>query len=147
MEDPDLPMNEAGHRFIDGNDDDHPMCTAERFEDLLAADIADGARLTAMKQRERGPGAEALGGISIVQGAPGHPALSIRRQCSLLGLARAGVYRPARIANDDELALMRRLDELFLSWPFFGSRRMTAMLRAEGWVINRKRGSSSPTGR
>ena len=27
---------------------------------------------------------------------------------------------------------MRRLDELFLAWPFFGSRRMTAMLRARG---------------
>ena len=83
--------------------------------------------------------------------ARGHPTLSIRRQCGLLGLARSGVYRPGRIANDDELAIMRRLDELFLAQsslgPFFGSRRMTAMLRAEGWVINRKRGSSSPTGR
>ncbi|MBU2655118.1 transposase, partial [Acidomonas methanolica] len=28
-------------------------------------------------------------------------------------------------------ALMRRIDELFLTWPFLGSRRMTAMLRAE----------------
>ena len=35
--------------------------------------------------------------------------------------------------------IMRRLDELFLAWPFFGSRRMTAMLRAEGQRINRKR--------
>ena len=43
----------------------------------------------------------------------GHAILSIRRQCSLLGLARSGVYRPSRIANDDELAIMRRLDELF----------------------------------
>ncbi len=68
-----------------------------------------------------------------------HPILSIRRQCGLLGLARSGVYRPSRIANDDELAIMRRLDELFLAWPFFGSRRMTAMLRADGWIINRKR--------
>jgi hypothetical protein len=36
---------------------------------------------------------------------PGHPILSIRRQCGLLGLARSSVYRPARIANDDELAI------------------------------------------
>ncbi len=70
---------------------------------------------------------------------PAHPILSIRRQCGLLGLARSGVYRPARIANDDELAIRRRLDELFLLWPFFGSRWMTARLRAEGWRINRKR--------
>jgi putative transposase len=34
---------------------------------------------------------------------------------------------------------MRRLDELFLAWPFFGARRMTATLRAEGQRINRKR--------
>jgi putative transposase len=67
-----------------------------------------------------------------------HPALSLRRQCTLLGLARSGVYRP-RPADDDDLELMRRIDELFTRWPFLGSRRMTAMLRAEGQTINRKR--------
>ena len=68
-----------------------------------------------------------------------HPHLSIRRQCAMLGIARSGVYRPARAANDNELALLRRIDELFTRWPFLGSRRMTAMLRAEGQAINRKR--------
>ena len=69
-----------------------------------------------------------------------HPVLSVRRQCVLLCLARSGVYRPKQPANDDaDLALMRRLDELFTAWPFLGSRRMTAMLRAEGHAINRKR--------
>jgi putative transposase len=65
--------------------------------------------------------------------------LSIRRQCTLLGLARSGVYRPKAPANDNDLALMRRLDELFTAWPFLGSRRMTAMLTAEGKAVNRKR--------
>jgi putative transposase len=64
--------------------------------------------------------------------------LSIRRQCALIGVARSGVYRPKKPANDNDLALMRRIDELFTSWPFLGSRRMTAMLRAEGLRINRK---------
>ena len=68
-----------------------------------------------------------------------HPHLSIRRQCAMLGIARSGVYRPARAANDNELALQRRIDELFTRWPFLGSRRMTAMLQAEGQAINRKR--------
>jgi putative transposase len=68
-----------------------------------------------------------------------HPQLSIRRQCAMLGLARSGVYRLPRPANDDDLRLMRRIDELFTRWPFLGSRRMTAMLRAEGIPINRKR--------
>jgi len=67
-----------------------------------------------------------------------HGALSIRRQCHLLGLARSGVYRPLRAANDNELGLMRRIDELFTTWPFLGSRRMAALLRAEGHGINRK---------
>jgi putative transposase len=69
-----------------------------------------------------------------------HPVLSIRRQCALLALARSGVYRRQRPSHDGGApALMRRIDELFMAWPFLGSRRMTAMLRAEGHRINRKR--------
>ena len=68
-----------------------------------------------------------------------HAELSIRRQCKLLGLARSGLYRPLAPANDNDLAPMQRIDELFTAWPFLGSRRMTAMLRAEGHAINRKR--------
>lgn len=66
-------------------------------------------------------------------------ALSLRRQCALLGVARSGVYRPVKPANDNDVALMRRIDQLFTAWPFLGSRRMTAMLRAEGVSVNRKR--------
>src|SRR5260370_23926452 len=49
--------------------------------------------------------------------------LSVRRQCVLLNLARSGVYRPVPVIGADDLALMRRLDELHLKWPFYGSRR------------------------
>jgi putative transposase len=69
----------------------------------------------------------------------GHPGLSIRRQCVLLSLSRSGVYRPPRPANDADLALARRIDALFMAWPFLGSRRITAMLRTEGITVNRKR--------
>jgi putative transposase len=68
-----------------------------------------------------------------------HPHLSVRQQCAMLGIARSGVYRSACAANDNDLALLRRIDELFTRWPFLGSRRMMAMLRAEGQTINRKR--------
>jgi putative transposase len=68
-----------------------------------------------------------------------HASLSIRRQCSLLVVARSSVYRPRRPANDNDAALMRRLDELFTAWPFLGSRRMATMLRAAGHAVNRKR--------
>lgn len=47
--------------------------------------------------------------------------------------------RSGQPANDNELVLMRPLDELFTCWPFLGSRRMTAMLRAEGHAVGRKR--------
>ena len=69
----------------------------------------------------------------------GHEELSVRRQCALLGLARSGVYRPPAPANDDDLALMRRIDELFTAWPFLGSRRLARMLSSAGRPINRKR--------
>jgi hypothetical protein len=49
---------------------------------------------------------------------PGHGLLSIRRQCELLGIARSGIYWPPAPANDNDLALMRRIDELFTAWPF-----------------------------
>src|SRR4030088_251651 len=45
---------------------------------------------------------------------------------------------PAPVSADD-LAVMRRMDELHLAWPFYGSRRMAAVLRRGGWAVNRKR--------
>ncbi len=65
--------------------------------------------------------------------------LSVRRQCALLSVARSGVYRPQRPASDDDVSLMRRIDEVFTAHPFYGSRRMTLQLRSEGHEINRKR--------
>jgi putative transposase len=60
-------------------------------------------------------------------------------QCRLLRVARSSLYyRPAPVSADD-LAVMRRMDELHLAWPFYGSRRMAAVLRREGWPVNRKR--------
>jgi putative transposase len=44
--------------------------------------------------------------------------VSIRRQCELLGIARSGLYRRLAAANDNDAALMRRIDELFTTWPF-----------------------------
>ena len=69
----------------------------------------------------------------------GHGTLSIRRQCELLGVARSGVFRPPRPANENDLALMRRIDALFTAWPFLGSRRMAEMLGRDEPPINRKR--------
>jgi putative transposase len=84
---------------------------------------------------------------AALRAGPDHGGLSIRRQCRLLGLARSGVYRQRRAANDNDLGLMRRIDELFTLFPFLGSRRLALMLgeqgpalsAAEGLPINRKR--------
>jgi putative transposase len=64
-------------------------------------------------------------------------ALSIRKQCGLLGVARSSLYRPPRPANDDDLALMRRIDELHLELPFAGSRMLRDLLRGEGMLVGR----------
>jgi len=67
------------------------------------------------------------------------PVVPVVAQCRLLKVARSSLYyRPAPVGADD-LAVMRRMDELHLAWPFYGSRRMTAVLRREGWPVNRKR--------
>src|SRR5258705_2788910 len=65
--------------------------------------------------------------------------LSVRRQCALLNLARSGVYRPGPVTGADDLALMRRIDELHLKWPFYGSRRMGFELNQAGHGVNPKR--------
>jgi len=65
--------------------------------------------------------------------------LSIRRQCELLGIARSGFYYEPVAETPEKLALMRRLDELHLAHPVYGSRRLTALLLREGQLVNRKR--------
>ena len=68
-----------------------------------------------------------------------HPQLSIRRQCELLGLNRSTWhYQPAE-TSEDNLCLMRLIDEQYLRTPFYGSRRMAVWLQTEGWPVNRKR--------
>jgi putative transposase len=67
-----------------------------------------------------------------------HP-LPVTRQCRVLGLARStAYYRPAPVSPDD-LALMRRIDELHLMHPFAGARMLRDLLRQEGRRIGRKR--------
>jgi putative transposase len=70
---------------------------------------------------------------------PKHESLSIRRQCELLDLPRSTLYYQPATETEDNLRLMRLLDEQYLKMPFYGSRRMTAWLQAEGHAVNRKR--------
>ena len=70
---------------------------------------------------------------------PGHGSLSQRRQCELLGVSRASLYYQAASPSAENLKLMRLIDEQYTRCPFYGSRRLTAWLQAQGWEVNRKR--------
>lgn len=70
---------------------------------------------------------------------PGHSQLSLRQQCQLLGLPRSSLYYSAKPVDEEDLALMRLLDEQYLRTPFYGVRRMTQWLREEEWTVNQKR--------
>jgi len=64
---------------------------------------------------------------------------SIRRQCELLEISRTAYYYEPCPETEENLELMRRLDELHLDNPAYGSRRLMVMLAREGRAVNRKR--------
>jgi putative transposase len=70
---------------------------------------------------------------------PEHPQLPIVKQCELLGLARASYYHRPEPETDENLRLMRVIDETYLAYPVFGSRQMARWLRRQGYPVNRKR--------
>jgi len=70
---------------------------------------------------------------------PAHPKLTVRVQCELLGLPRSSYYHVVQPEKDQNLQLMRVIDETYLAYPFFGSRQMTRWLRRQGHRVNRKR--------
>ncbi len=65
--------------------------------------------------------------------------LSTQRQCELVGLARASLYYKARPETEQNLELMRLLDEQYSRCPFYGVRRMRAWLESQGFAVNEKR--------
>ena len=71
--------------------------------------------------------------------APGRPGLSLSRQCRLLSISRSAFYYAPKGESPKNLALMRRIDELFLKSPFYGSRQMVRQLRREGVCVGRHR--------
>src|SRR6478609_9365052 len=68
-----------------------------------------------------------------------HPTLSVSRQCQLLEVSRASVYRRPAPVSADDLRLMELIDRQYLARPFYGPRRMTAWLATQGRPVNRKR--------
>ena len=68
-----------------------------------------------------------------------NPDLSIGKQCKLLSISRSSFYYQPKGESEENLALMRHIDELFLKHPFYGSRQMVRHLRREGIRIGRHR--------
>jgi len=67
-----------------------------------------------------------------------HKSIPITRQAELLGISRSTVYyRP--LANPGDLELMRLIDEQYTQTPFYGSRRMSAILKRNGYEAGRKK--------
>lgn len=64
--------------------------------------------------------------------------LPVARQAKVLNLARSTVYYKPRSVSAGDLALMRRLDELHLDYPFAGARMLRALLRREGVSVGRR---------
>lgn len=65
--------------------------------------------------------------------------LSLRKQCKLLGLNRSNLYYKASSESDENLTLMRILDEEYTRHPFKGVLRMEVYLRELGYHVNTKR--------
>ena len=67
-----------------------------------------------------------------------NPDFPVSLQAELLGLSRSGLYYRPVPPSAEELRLKNRIDELYTQRPFYGSRRITAQLRREEFVVNRK---------
>jgi putative transposase len=68
-----------------------------------------------------------------------HRQFSIIEQGALLKVPRSTLYYKPEPVSDEELKLMRRIDEIYTKWPFYGSRRLVEELRGEGYIVNRER--------
>src|SRR5258708_29849737 len=68
--------------------------------------------------------------------------LPLTRQAAMLGISRGSLYYSACPVSAAELAIMRRIDELHLDYPFAGSRMLRDLLRGEGIAIGREQVTS-----
>jgi putative transposase len=64
--------------------------------------------------------------------------LPVKRQAELLELSRGSVYYLPKPVAEEDLALMRRIDELHLNYPFAGSRMLRDLLRLIGIAVGRR---------
>jgi putative transposase len=68
-----------------------------------------------------------------------HPSLSIVQQCRLLSISRSGLYYQPKEISEEDIDLMKLIDRLYLATPIFGARKIAALLKSQGYLVNRKR--------
>ena len=68
-----------------------------------------------------------------------HPDLSLSRQCQVFSISRSSFYYELKSESLENLSLIRRIDELFLKYPFYGSRQMVRQLCRENIHVGRHR--------
>ncbi len=75
------------------------------------------------------------------QGETAGTALPVERMCALAGVSRAGYYRSwqASAPRQEETAVRDAVQRLALGHRHYGHRRVAALLRREGWCVNKKR--------
>ncbi len=66
-----------------------------------------------------------------------HSRMSLSAQCKVLQISRASLYYRPKDESAQTLALMRRIDELFMQYPFYGSRQIVQHLAREGIGVGR----------
>ena len=64
--------------------------------------------------------------------------LSVVRQAKVLNISRGSVYYKPRPVSPEDLALMRRIDELHLDYPFAGARMLRDLVQREGFPVGRR---------
>lgn len=67
------------------------------------------------------------------------PNLSVDRQCELIGLNRSTFYYQSQRNDSYNQLLMQRIDEEYTRHPFYGIRRITHVLKRQGYAVNHKR--------
>ena len=65
--------------------------------------------------------------------------ISLRRQCTLLGVNRSTLYYASRATDVGDVGLLNEIRDIWNKYPFYGYRRITIELRKQGHLVNRKR--------
>ncbi|MEI8270645.1 MAG: IS3 family transposase [bacterium] len=68
-----------------------------------------------------------------------HKSLTLTRQCELLCINKSSLYYERRVENAENLEVMKQIDEIHTAHPYYGARRIKALMQRKGSNYNIKR--------